>query len=104
VFDGDGEPEPCDAVFFKTGQSPQSDLARRLGCRFNNKGVVRTGRLEETGVPGLYVAGDASRDVQLAVVAAAEGVKAAFAINSAFQRERWDRAAGESAAASPDGA
>jgi thioredoxin reductase len=86
-----GSPEPCDAVFFKTGQSPQSELARRLGCRFNEKGAVKTSRLEETAVPGLYVAGDASRDVQLAVVAAAEGVKAAIAINSAFQRERIER-------------
>jgi thioredoxin reductase len=86
-----GAPEPCDAVFFKTGQSQQSDLARQLGCRFTEKGAVKTGRLEETAVPGLYVAGDASHDVQLAIVAAAEGVKAAFAINSAFQRERFER-------------
>lgn len=91
VFAGDAAPEPCEAVFFKTRQSPQSDLARRLGCQFTEKGTVKTGRLEDTGVPGLYVAGDASRDVQLAIVAAAEGVKAAFAINSAFQRERFDR-------------
>lgn len=90
-FQPSAPPEPCDAVFFKTGQSPQSDLARRLGCRFTDKGAVKTGRLEETGVPGLYVAGDASRDVQLAIVAAAEGVKAAFAINSAFQRERYEQ-------------
>jgi thioredoxin reductase len=85
-----GAPEPCDALFFKTGQAPQSDLARRLGCRFTGKGAVKTGRLQGTGVPGLYVAGDAARDVQLAIVAAAEGVKAAFAINSAFQQERWE--------------
>lgn len=88
---GLGDPEPCDAVFFKTGQSPQSDSARRLGCHFTEKGAVKTGRLEETVVPGLYVAGDASRDVQLAIIAAAEGVKAGFAINSAFQRERFER-------------
>ncbi len=76
-----------DALFFSTGQEPQSDLARRLGCRFNSKGTVRTGRHERTGIPGLFVAGDASRDVQLAVVAAAEGVKAAFAINTELQAE-----------------
>jgi thioredoxin reductase len=86
-----GEPEPCDAVFFKTGQSQQSDLARRLGCRFTENGAVKTSRLAQTGVEGLYVAGDASRDVQLAIVAAAEGVKAALAINAAFQRQRLER-------------
>jgi thioredoxin reductase len=36
-------------------------------------------------VPGLYVAGDASHDVQFVIVAAAEGAKAAVAINKALQ-------------------
>ena len=36
---------------------------------------------------GLFVAGDASKDVQLAIVAAAEGAKAAIAINTALQEE-----------------
>lgn len=82
-----GEREPRDALFFSAGQAQQSDLARRLGCRFNRKGAVKTGRHERTGIPGLFVAGDASRDVQLAVVAAAEGAKAAFAINTELQEE-----------------
>jgi hypothetical protein len=73
------------ALFFSTGQDMRSDLPRRLGCHFTRKGAVRTDRLERTGVPGLYVAGDASHDVQLAIVAAAEGAKAAFAINHALQ-------------------
>jgi thioredoxin reductase len=89
----DGPPEACDALFFATGQEAGSDLARRLGCRFNSKGTVRTGRHEESGVPGLFVAGDASRDVQLAVVAAAEGVKAAFAINRELHAEILERRA-----------
>ena len=86
VFAG-GERLARAALFFSTGQHPACDLPRRLGCRFTRKGAVRTNRLEGTGVPGLYVAGDASRDVQLAVVAAAEGAKAAFAMNVAMQEE-----------------
>jgi thioredoxin reductase len=83
----DGERLARAALFFSTGQDPACDLPRRLGCRFTRKGAVRTNRLEGTGVPGLYVAGDASRDVQLAIVAAAEGAKAAFAMNVAMQEE-----------------
>jgi thioredoxin reductase len=75
------------ALFFSTGQDPCSDLPRRLGCRFTWGGAVKTNRLEGTGVPGLYVAGDASRDVQLAIVAASEGAKAAFAMNHAMQEQ-----------------
>ena len=54
----------------------------RLGCEINEKGTVRTGKYETTHLPGLYVAGDASRAVQWVVVAAAEGAEAAFAINT----------------------
>jgi thioredoxin reductase len=83
----DGERLARRAVFLSTGQDQRSDLAARLGCRFTRKGAVQTGKLEGTNVPGLFVAGDASRDVQLAVVAAAEGAKAAIAINKALEEE-----------------
>ena len=81
----DGSRLACRALFLSTGQGQRSDLAARLGCNFTSKGAVRTGKLECTTVEGVYVAGDASRDVQLAIVAAAEGAKAAIAINMALQ-------------------
>ena len=84
-FDG-GEPARCDALFFATAQRPQCDLAFRLGCAFNSRGTVTTGSLSNTNVPGVFVAGDASRDAQFVVVAAAEGIKAAVAINQQLQK------------------
>jgi thioredoxin reductase len=75
------------ALFFTTGQSQRSDLSIRLGCEINEKGTVRTGKYETTHLPGLYVAGDASRAVQWVVVAASEGAEAAFAINSDLIKE-----------------
>ena len=81
VFE-DGDPLPRRAVFFTAGQWQRSDLSIRLGCDFNEKGTVRTGKYETTHIAGLYVAGDASRAVQWVVVAAAEGAEAAFAINT----------------------
>jgi len=74
-------------VFFSTGQYQRSDLLERLGCEFNDKGTVRTGKYETTHLPGLFVAGDASRAVQWVVVAAAEGAEAAFAINTDLLKE-----------------
>ena len=82
-----GEPLQRDALFFATGQHPQSSLAISLGCTLTKRGTVSTGTLCDTNVPRLYVAGDASRDAQFVVVAAAEGVKAAVAINKALQLE-----------------
>ncbi len=75
------------ALFFTTGQYQRSDLLERLGCEFNEKGTVRTGKYETTHLPGLFVAGDASRAVQWVVVAASEGAEAAFAINSDLLKE-----------------
>jgi len=75
------------ALFFTQGQTQCSDLARTLGCDFNEKGTVSTGKYEVTNIPGLYVAGDASRDVQWVVVAAAEGAEAAYAINQELIKE-----------------
>ena len=83
----DGTSVNCRALFFSVGQQQRCDLPRRLGCIFNKKGTVMTGRYESTNIRGLYVAGDASRDVQLAIVAAAEGAEAAFAINTALIQE-----------------
>jgi thioredoxin reductase len=83
----DGERLARRALFFTTGQEQHSELAIRLGCEFNEKGTVRTGKYETTHLPGLYVAGDASRAVQWVVVAAAEGAEAAFAINTDLVKE-----------------
>lgn len=88
TFDS-GEPAPCRALFFSAGQHQKSALARALGAEFNRKGTVETGRHETTAVPGLCVAGDASRDVQWVVVAAAEGAEAAYAITQELIREDW---------------
>jgi thioredoxin reductase len=82
-----GDVVPRRALFFTAGQHQQSALAIRLGCEFNDKGTVRTGKYESTHLPGLFVAGDASRAVQWVVVAAAEGAEAAFAINTDLIKE-----------------
>lgn len=83
----DGTRLPRRALFFTTGQFQRSDLVVQLGCDFNDKGTVRTGKYETTHIPGLFVAGDASRAVQWVIVAAAEGAEAAFAINTGLLTE-----------------
>ncbi|MBN1203361.1 MAG: hypothetical protein JXB05_00365 [Myxococcaceae bacterium] len=65
----------------------RSLFASKLGCAFTRKGAVKTRTLQDTGIPGLYVAGDAARDVQFVIVAAAEGAKAALAINKSLRIE-----------------
>ena len=74
-------------LFFSTGCHQASDLSKILGCKRNEKGgVVIDPKTEESSVPGIYVAGDVSRDVLLVAVAIGEGAQAAVAINKAFLR------------------
>ena len=87
VVFADGDPLPRRALFFCSGQHQRSHLAEQLGARFNAKGTVETGKCEATNVPGLYVAGDASKDVQFVIVAAAEGSEAGMAINKVLLEE-----------------
>jgi thioredoxin reductase len=78
---------PRHALFFNTGQTQCSSLFANLDCDLTRKGGVQSEDTEETSIPGVYVAGDASRDAQFAIVAASEGAQAAVAINKALLRE-----------------
>jgi thioredoxin reductase len=82
-----GEQVPRDAVFFCTPQHQRSELPAKLGCAFTEDGAVNTDMHEATNVPGLYVAGDASRRAQFAIVSAGEGAMAAEAINNRLTEE-----------------
>ncbi len=86
VFDT-GETLSRSALFVCAGQHQRSALARKLGSRFTSKGAVDTGSCEATDVPGLYVAGESSKEAQFVVVAAAEGAEAGMAINRALLKE-----------------
>jgi thioredoxin reductase len=81
------------ALFFDTACVGRSQLAVALGCQFNRRGGIRCGQYEATSVPGVFVAGNVIKDVQLSIVAAGEGARAAFGINRALIREDFERRA-----------
>lgn len=74
-------------LFFTTGQGQRSALAEQLGCRFTKTGHVQCDGKGRTGVPHVFIAGDANGDTQFVIVAAAEGAKAAVAINKELQED-----------------
>jgi thioredoxin reductase len=78
---------PMDALFFVNGFTQQCDFAAAFGCNVGRKGAVLTNRSQQTNITGLYVAGDATRDMHFVVVAAAEGAKAAVNINKELIKE-----------------
>ena len=77
----------ADALFFHSDGEADVELARSLGVQTTRNGAIRTGGYGKTCVPGVFIAGDASRHVQLAIIAAGEGAAAAFAINTELLKE-----------------
>ncbi|MEO6290605.1 MAG: NAD(P)/FAD-dependent oxidoreductase [Ginsengibacter sp.] len=80
VFEN-GNKSICEALFFSNGYDVQCHLVESLGCDIGKNNIAITNRLQQTNIPGLYVAGDISKDIHFVVVAAAEGAKAAVYIN-----------------------
>ena len=91
-----GESHDCDAMFFVNGFTQQCDIAEAFGCEVTRKGVIMTNRYQQTNIPGLYVAGDASKDMHFVVVAAAEGAKAGVIINKELLKDEWQAASEQS--------
>lgn len=81
----DQRAHPCRALFFTAPQRQCSSLGTELGCKCSEDGTTLDCKeCASTNVPGVYVAGNASRGLQLVIMAAAEGTQAAFTINQAL--------------------
>lgn len=87
-----GPPLTVDGVFVCNPQRQRSPLLERLGATSQNAGPLETGWHGATDIPGLYVAGDASHDLQFAIIAAAEGAQAAVTINRELVKETFEQA------------
>ena len=86
-----GDKHATDAIFFSNGYKVQCDLVESLGCNMGKNNVAITNKSQQTNIPGLYVVGDASKDMHFVVVAAAEGAKAAVYINKELLKEEMDK-------------
>jgi thioredoxin reductase len=75
------------ALFVRPAQEQRSRLARELGCQLGEGGIVHVDEQGQTSVAGIYAAGDMTRQMQQIVFAAADGARAAMAINQAFVHE-----------------
>ncbi|MDQ6762714.1 MAG: NAD(P)/FAD-dependent oxidoreductase [Bacteroidota bacterium] len=90
VFE-DGEKSVCEALFFSNGYDVQCHLVESLGCNTGKNKIALTNKSQQTNIPGLYVAGDLSKDMHFVVVAAAEGAKAGVYVNKELTVEGQSR-------------
>jgi thioredoxin reductase len=78
----DGARLQCRALFMLTTQHQRSAFAEKLGCApLTDEATVETDDLQRTKLRGVCVAGNAAEGMQSAIIAAAEGYKAAYALN-----------------------
>ncbi len=75
------------ALFFSPQQAQKSELAEELGCKRREGCCLRCADDGGTHIRGLFLAGNASEGVQLAITAAAKGTMAAKAINELLLTE-----------------
>jgi thioredoxin reductase len=78
---------PRRALFVHAEQREASNLAERLGSERWSPTSIEVERHGRAGVPGLFVIGDAARNVLQIAVAVAEGSEAAITINCELLRE-----------------
>ncbi len=77
-----------DGVFVEIGRVPATVLVKDVGAKLNEKEEVIINRQSETNVPGFFAAGDISDCFfKQAIVAASEGVTAAFSAYVYIQKK-----------------
>jgi thioredoxin reductase len=81
----DGSTEDRAGLFFVPSFT-QSPLPAQLDCELDDSGAVVIDEDGRTSVPGVFAAGDATTDKKAAVLAAAAGSRAAYAINAGLAR------------------
>lgn len=98
-----GSYRECTALFLSARQEQRVELAAQLGCGVNDRGLILSDRRGGTSVPGVFVATDidGSLTAEMAIIAAAEGARAAQAVHQELFREDIDvKRAGRSVRAS----
>ena len=68
-------------LFLRPTLQYRDELAKALGCALAESGAIQVDNRCQTSVPDVYAAGDCTGASGQALAMAAEGAKAAFAIN-----------------------
>jgi len=77
---GKSEQIKADGVFVAIGETPNSEVAARLGCRLTEEGNVVVDARMHTNVPRVYAAGDVTGGVRQIITAVGQGGTAALSI------------------------
>jgi thioredoxin reductase len=98
----DGGTLDRDALFFYVGWQLRNDVARRLGCQFDDDSIA-VDASQATTVDGVYAAGNCADPRALVPAAAGSGATAAVAINARLSMEDAHHAVTNSRAPTTEG-
>lgn len=87
VTTGKSDQVKTDGVFVAIGETPNSEVAARLGCRLNQDGNVEVDARMRTNVPRVYAAGDVTGGVRQIITAVGQGGTAALSIFEDLQKK-----------------
>lgn len=76
-LEGDSAPLAFDVIYPALGCRPRVDLARQLGLSLESEGCVSSDAIKDSGVPGLFAAGDVVSGLDQLSVAMGQGAMAA---------------------------
>ncbi|MFP5221578.1 MAG: FAD-dependent oxidoreductase [Acidobacteriota bacterium] len=88
VTTGEVKEIPTDGVFIAIGETPNSEVAARLGCALTPEGTIVVDANMRTNVPHVYAAGDVTGGVRQIITAVGQGGTAALKIFEELAKER----------------
>jgi len=77
---GKEEKIAVEGVFIYVGLLPENSLAKKIGLKISEKGFIVVNEKLETGIPGIFAAGDITGALAQTVVAAGQGAIAATGV------------------------
>lgn len=88
---GEVKTEELSAVFISVGESPNTELAKKLGARLTEDSYLQVDRWMRTSVRYVYGAGDVIGGVKQIITAAAEGATAALSAYEDLTNPYWKK-------------
>lgn len=87
----DGSLLPRRGIFLRPRLQYSNALARELGCTLAETGAIRIDETYQTTVAGVYAAGECAGTCGQVITTAAEGARAAYAINRGLVQEDLEK-------------
>ncbi len=81
-----------DSVILAVGMTPNTEIFKKLGIEMNEKGYIKTDKTQKTSIDGIYAVGDIASDLQLVVIAVAQGATVAHNAYIELRKPYWSSA------------